>query len=259
MKHIIEDAGYPASSYFIKSGVEVKRKTRNQKHQDYVNKFGDIPIGYEERLSWLYDKCKITEKQAFEILHKRDIMVESLKYTDTEIILFEVPEGSPRPRFRIINRSNLSNMAMSNPNFVHVYSLTGHEDNMFMKRLVNQEDFDALDSMICTPCVIDIYAFFKTPAYYNNEDTILAEIGLHRPITKPDWDNLGKKYSDMFNTNVWLDDTLVIDGSIHRYYSVLPRVEIRIRYLNMVYNKHQYNGIIKRTDYNEDYDLQYFH
>ena len=237
----------------------MKRKTRIQKQDEYDRKFGSIPIDYKERLEWLYDSLKISESQAFEILHKRDMMINSLEYFDTQIILFEVPEGSPRPRFRIVNRSNLSNMAISNPNFVHVYSLTGKEDNSFMKRLMSQEDFNALDQMICTPCIIDIYAFLKTPSYYNREDTILAEIGLHRPISKPDWDNIGKKYSDMFNANVWLDDTLVVDGSIHRYYSVLPRVEICIRYLNMVYNKHQYNSIIKRSDYDDAFNLNYFH
>lgn len=236
----------------------MKRKTRAQKQDDYDKKFGAIPIDYKERLEWLYDSLKVTERQAFEILTKRDKMINNLSYFDTQIILFEVPEGSPRPRFRIVNRSNLSNMAISNPNFVHVYSLTGKEDNVFMKRLMSKEEFDALDFMICTPCIVDMYAFMKTPSYYNKEDTILAEIGLHRPISKPDWDNIGKKYSDMFNANVWLDDTLVIDGSIHRYYSVLPRVEIRLRYLNMVYNKHQYNSITKRTDYNDAYDLKYF-
>lgn len=236
----------------------MKRKTRNQKHIEYEEKYGDIPVDYKERLEYLYDKLKISDSQAFDILQKRDMMIQSLYYYDTQIILFEIPEGSPRPRFRIVNRSNLSNMAISNPNFVHVYSLTGKEDNVFMKRLMNQEDFNALDSMICTPCIIDIYMFFKTPSSYNREDTILAEIGLHRPITKPDWDNGGKKYSDMFNANVWLDDTLVIDGSVHKYYSILPRVEIRLRYLNMVYNKHQYNSIIKRVDYDDAYNLKYF-
>ena len=185
-------------------------------------------------------------------------MINSLRYYDALIMLFEVPEGSPRPRFRLVNRANLSNMAIANPSFVHVYSLTGHEDNVFMKRLMEREDFNALDSMICTPCSIDICAYFKTPSYFNKNETILAEIGLERPISKPDWDNLGKKYSDMFNANVWLDDTLVIDGSIHRYYSVLPRIEIRLRYLNMVYNNHQYRSIINRSDYKEEYDVQYF-
>ncbi len=236
----------------------MKRKTRKVKAEEYEKKYSHIPIDYKERLNWLYDTLKINERQAYDILLQRDMMINSLRYYDALIMLFEVPEGSPRPRFRLINRANLSNMAMANPSFVHVYSLTGHEDNVFMKRLMEREDFNALDSMICTPCSIDICAYFKTPSYFNKNETILAEIGLERPISKPDWDNLGKKYSDMFNANVWLDDTLVIDGSIHRYYSVLPRIEIRLRYLNMVYNNHQYKSIINRSDYKEEYDVQYF-
>lgn len=235
-----------------------KRKNRNQKHEEYIEKYSHIPIDYKERLEWLYDSLNISDKQAFDILQKRDMMIDSLRYTDTQIILFEVPEGSPRPRFRIVNRANLANMALSNPNFVHVYSLTGKEDNVFMKRLMSTDDFNALDQMIYTPCMIDIYAFMKTPSCYNKTDKMLAEIGLHRPISKPDWDNIGKKYSDMFNANVWLDDNLVIDGAVHKYYSCLPRIEIRLRYLNMVYNRHQYDSISKRSSYDETINLQYF-
>lgn len=236
----------------------MKRKTRNQKHDDYVTKFGDIPVDFNERLSWLYDKLKITDKQAFDILNKKDLMMDALEYYGTQIVLFEIPEGSPRPRFRIVNRANISNMAIANPSFVHVYSLTGKEDNTFMRRLMTQEDFNALDKMICTPANVDIHVFFKTPSYYSKEDTMLAEIGIHRPIFKPDWDNIGKKYSDMFNANVWLDDNLVIDGAVHKYYSVLPRIEIRLRYLNMVYNKHQYDSITGRVDYDPSIDLKYY-
>ena len=236
----------------------MKRKTRVQKHDEYVEKFGDIPVDFKERLDWMYDKLNITEEQAYAILHKRDMMLQALEFYDTKIILFEVPEGTPRPRFRIVNRKNLANMALSNPNFVHVYSITGAEDSAYMKRLMTEEDFTFVNQMIYTPCKLDIKAFFKTPSSYNKEDTILAEIGLHRPITKPDWDNCGKKYSDMFNANVRRDDTLVIDGSVHRFYSILPRVEIQIKYLNMVYNKFQYNSRVNRKNYNPDTGLQYF-
>lgn len=236
----------------------MRRKTRKEKHNEYIEKFGQIPINYRDRLEWLYETLNISDQQAANIITKKSNMIDNLQYYDTEIILFEVPEGSPRPRFRIVNRSNLSNVAMSNPEFVHVYSLTGKEDNMFMKRLMCEEDFNALDSMICTPCIVDINAFFKTPSSYNKEDIILAEIGLYRPITKPDFDNIAKKYSDMFNANIWLDDTLVVDGSVHKYYSVLPRVEIKLRYLNMAYNKYQYNSVVNRVDYKDEYNLQYF-
>ena len=123
----------------------MKRKTRNQKHDEYVAKFGDIPVDYNERLSWLYDKLNISDKQAFNILNKKDMMCNSLNFIETQIVLFEVPEGTPRPRFRIVNRANISNVAMANPNFVHVYSLTGKEDNF--DELFH--DYDVLWAMAC--------------------------------------------------------------------------------------------------------------
>jgi hypothetical protein len=57
----------------------------------------------------------------------------------------------------------------------------------------------------------------------------------------------------MYNHNVWLDDSLVQDGSVHKYYSILPRVEIKLRYLNCIYNKVFYNKIIERKDYDNGY------
>lgn len=235
-----------------------KRKTRKQKQEEYQEKYSHIPIGFIERLDWMYDYYKITPKMSEEIIAKRNSMISSFKYYDLDIVLYEVPEGSPRPRFRIVNRANLANMALSNPNFVHVYSLTGREDSLYMKRLVDSELL-SLDQLICTPCNIEINAYVKTPSYYSKQDIFLAELGLIRPLSKPDWDNIEKKYSDMFNRNVWLDDTFVVDGSIHKFYSILPRVEIRLRYMNMVYNKHQYNQITSRQDFDESQDyLKYF-
>ena len=233
-------------------------KSRKQKASEYEEKYSHIPIDPRERLSWLYDKLHITERQAYDIMMAQSQLMGSLYYSDINVILFEVPEGSPRPRFRIVNRQNLANMALTNPSFVHVYSITGAEDNKYMRRLVDSGELEQLNNLIYTPCNVDISAYMKTPTSYNKQDTILAEIGLIRPIYKPDFDNIAKKYSDMFNKNIWLDDTLVIDGSIHKYYSVLPRIEIRIRYLNMLYNKQQYLSIINRVDYDGSTDLSYF-
>ena len=234
-------------------------KSRKKKEAEYESKYGHIPVDFKERLLWLCDELKINPTNMASIQHKRYEMIQTLQYSDLDIILFEVPEGSPRPRFRIVNRQNFGNMAMSNPNFVHVYSITGQEDSLHMRRVFDSREFMAIDQLICTPCIVDINAYVQTPSYYSKEDKILAEIGLERPLTKPDWDNIEKKYSDMFNKNVWLDDTFVIDGYIHKYYSVLPRVEIRVRYLNMLYNKYQYNQIAPRVEVmGNSIDLQYF-
>lgn len=234
-------------------------KSRKQKASEYEEKYGDIPVDFRQRMSWLYDTLKLSQSQMYEIMNTSSQMSGALQFSgDINVVLFEVPEGSPRPRFRIVNRQNLANMAIANPSFVHVYSITGAEDNKFMRRLVDAGELQQLDSLICTPCNADICAYMRTPTSFNKTDTILAEMGLIRPIYKPDFDNIAKKYSDMFNKNVWLDDTLVIDGSIHKYYSVLPRIEIRIRYLNMLYNRSQYNSITNRVDYDGSTDLSYF-
>ena len=234
-------------------------KSRKQKASEYEEKYGDIPVDFRQRMSWLYDNLKLSQSQIYEIMTTSSQMSGALQFSgDINVVLFEVPEGSPRPRFRIVNRQNLANMAIANPSFVHVYSITGAEDNKFMRRLVDAGELQQLDSLICTPCNVDICAYMRTPTSFNKTDTILAEMGLIRPIYKPDFDNIAKKYSDMFNKNVWLDDTLVIDGSIHKYYSVLPRIEIRIRYLNMLYNRSQYNSITNRVDYDGSTDLSYF-
>ena len=236
----------------------MKHKSRKQKASEYTEKFGNIPVDYEERLAWMYDQFHITERQAYDIMMRQSMLLGALEYYDINVVLFEIPEGSPRPRFRLVNRQNLANMAIANPSFVHVYSITGAEDNKFMRRMVDAGELSQLDHLISTPCTIDISAFMKTPSSYNRQDTILAEIGLIRPIFKPDFDNIAKKYCDMFNANIWLDDTLVVDGSVHKYYSILPRVEIRIRYLNMLYNKQQYNAITNRVDFDQSTYLSYF-
>lgn len=222
-------------------------KSRKQKQLEYEEKFSDIPKDYTERLLWMYDKYNINDKKAENIIAKRNAMVQSLEYGDLFIILYENPEGSPRPRFRLVNRKNFINEAMTNGQFVHVYSITGKEDNMFMKRLIDN-DLIAISNMIFTPCIVEYNAYLKTPSTFNVEDKFLAEIGLIRPITKPDWDNLGKKYSDMSNHNLWLDDTLVISGTVNKFYSILPRIEIKLRFLNMLYNKYQYKSISNKVE-----------
>ena len=87
---------------------------------------------------------------------------------------------------------------------------------------------------------------------------LYTEIGLDRPISKPDFDNIDKKYADMFNGTIWLDDIFVVDSCTHKFYSVLPRLEIRLHFMNMVYNKYQYNMITNRKDFTDNMKLNYY-
>lgn len=223
-------------------------KNRKHKFYEYEEKYGEIPENFQDRLEWMYDKYNINPKKQQEILEKRNRMMNTLDFLDIKVVLFEEPEGSPRPRFRIVNRYNLANMAMANSQFVHVYSITGKEDNMYMRRLLDSGELNQVQELLYTPCDVEFNAFVKTPNSLNTTDIFLAEIGLIRPTNKPDWDNIGKKYSDMFNSNIWLDDTLVVDGTVRKYYSIKPRVEVHLKYMNMLYNRSQYTNTIKRME-----------
>ena len=228
-------------------------KRRKQKEEEYELKYSEIPRDFQQRLDWMYDKFRMNDKLCEEVSRKRLAMMQALNYTNLFVVLYEEPEGTPRPRFRLVNRKNLANMAVQNSQFVHVYSIGGAEDNRFMQRLVTDQELFMLDHLLCTPCTVTFNAYFRTPKAFNRVDTYLAELGCIRPITKPDWDNIGKKYSDMYNSNVWLDDTLVISGTVNKYYSILPRVEISLYYMNMVFNRYQYLSIKDRVDCEVEY------
>ena len=235
---------------YLKKVIFIKNKSRIKKAKEYEEKYKNIPVDFKERLSYMIDKYHISEKKMDEILMKKENMIHNLYYYQFKVVeLFEDPEGAKRPRFRI-TKSNFHNAAINNPNFVHVYSPNAKDDFEFMKRLTEQ-DLYQMNGLINTPCDIKYNAYIKTPSYFNTTDIFLSEIGLIRPsMVKPDWDNIGKKYCDMYNSNIWLDDAQVNDGEVHRYYSILPRIEIYLKYLNVVYNKKQYERIINRKDYN---------
>lgn len=223
--------------------------------KEYNQKYSKIPRDYNARLKWMYDKYHITSVKADTIIADYNTIKNNLYYKRYKVILYEVPEGSPRPRMRLINRRNFANMALKNSNFIQVYSPVGTEDNKFMKKLITQKEFNTLNRLIYTPCIVNYRAFLRTPSTYNAVDVYLAELGVHRPINKPDWDNIGKKYCDMTNENLWIDDRLVIEGTVEKYYSILPRIEITIDYLNMLTNMKQAESI-KKTFF--DGDIRFF-
>ncbi len=69
--------------------------------------------------------------------------------------------------------------------------------------------------------------FFRSiPASWSAKKQQAALAGLIRPITRPDWDNLGKSITDALNGVVYLDDALIVSSTVEKFYAVEPRVEI---------------------------------
>lgn len=53
--------------------------------------------------------------------------------------------------------------------------------------------------------------------------------GALRPVTKPDWDNLGKLITDALNELLYLDDAAITDAIVRKRYSDTPRTEVVLR------------------------------
>ena len=232
-------------------------KNRKEKMLEYQNKYGNIPKDYIERLEYLYNKLNIDDKKSEEILQARMNYINSTYYKTIRMILYEIPEYTPRPRARIINKSGIINAVTGNNSFIQIYSITGKQNKEFMKMYTKQNLYE-LDQLLCTPCDIEYNTYFPTPSYYNKTQVFLAEIGIDRPINKPDFDNIEKSYADAFTGNVWIDHIVVVDASFHKYYSILPRVEINLKYSNQLYNNHQYKAMIKRKDFTDKMSVNYF-
>ena len=216
------------------------------------------PKDYQERINWIIDTYKISDAKLKDIIDTKDKMLQQMYYMpELFVVIYEIPEGSPRPRARFIKSkgNNILANARSNPGFIQVYSITGAADKKFMQEFKTNSDFDFLESLIYTPCSVKYDAYFKTPSIFNSKEKMLAELGMIRPLSKPDFDNVEKKYSDMYTGNIWVDDSIVIESNFNKYYSELPRIEITLRYMNMLYNKYQYKSVSKRLGLD---DIKFF-
>lgn len=217
-----------------------------------------IPKDYQERINWIIDTYKISDAKLKDIIDTKNKMLQQMYYMpELFVVIYEIPEGSPRPRARFIKSkgNNILANARSNPGFIQVYSITGAADKKFMQEFKTNNDFDFLESLIYTPCSVKYDAYFKTPSIFNSKEKMLAELGMIRPLSKPDFDNVEKKYSDMYTGNIWVDDSIVIESNFNKYYSELPRMEITLRYMNMLYNKYQYKSVSKRLGLD---DIKFF-
>lgn len=217
-----------------------------------------IPKDYQERINWIIDTYKISDAKLKDIIDTKNKMLQQMYYMpELFVVIYEIPEGSPRPRARFIKSkgNNILANARSNPGFIQVYSITGAADKKFMQEFKTNSDFDFLESLIYTPCSVKYDAYFKTPSIFNSKEKMLAELGMIRPLSKPDFDNVEKKYSDMYTGNIWVDDSIVVESNFNKYYSELPRIEITLRYMNMLYNKYQYKSVSKRLGLD---DIKFF-
>lgn len=194
----------------------------------YDETYGDIPREFTDRLSVLISELKI-KKHARGIFDRMNY-INSIKWHRVDFTIYLEPKATPRPRSGFGGR---------------VFYVKGASDNR--KRFNKFMDRENLD-LITTPIKFTAITYFPIPKNMNKVDKILAEMGYIRPITKPDWDNVGKTYSDMIQDRLIIDDSLIVEGVVKKFYSIKPRVEIILEYMDEHDAQFNSKKIIKRLE-----------
>lgn len=194
--------------------------------KEYKELYGDIPKDYDGRIDYLLSSLNFGKvKDDYTTSINR---IHNIKWTTISYTIYLVPKGTPRPRS---GRNG-------------VFYVKGAKDNkkLFNQMLDTQKDI----TLITTAVKINCSSFLPTPKNMNWVEKLLAEMGLIRPLTTPDFDNLIKTYSDMMKDSLLYDDSLIIEGTSKKYYSVKPRIEIELSYASDYDSRFNEKKILKK-------------
>lgn len=200
----------------------------NKKIIEYENKYGNIPKTFNDRFISLINTLNITKKD-FNKLKKSIHDILSIKQNEINFIFYFIPQATPRPRYSRFSKVFYVKNAL---NYNEVFG-------DFVKSC------EEINCKIITPCTFECRTYMPIPEQMNKVEKLLAELSLIPNISKPDWDNLGKTYSDMVQKHLILDDSLIYKGTTEKAYSSKPRIEITIKYLNEFdskYNERKVKG-----------------
>lgn len=203
------------------------------KLKDYIEKYGDVPNDFSERFIQLWESLNMKEKDIPKLQTMiRDIL--SIKKKTISFVFYFIPDATPRARYSRFTKAFYVKNALD-------------YKSVFADFISSIGDID----IITTPCEFECITYKPIPSAMNKYEKILAELELIKDISRPDWDNLGKTYSDMVQHGLLHDDSLISDGIVRKRYSIKPRIEIRMTYYtkhDSTYNERKINKSIRKGD-----------
>ncbi|ARL77580.1 hypothetical protein BOC55_35230 [Burkholderia pseudomallei] len=139
------------------------------------------------------------------------------------IVSFVVP-GIPVGKGR--HRSRIAHDELARE-YVHTYTprkTAKYERNVAIEAKIAMRGRRPVDGAVC----LIVRAFYPIPSSWPQWRKHDARVGLLVPRVKPDWDNIGKACSDAMNGVVYVDDVAIVSATVHKRYSIDPRVEIEV-------------------------------
>ena len=193
--------------------------------KEYNKLYGDIPKYNNERIEYLLKNTNLKRNKLK--VYDEIKRITSIKWKKKSFTLYIIPKATPRPR--------------SGKN--GIFYVKGASDNKkFFKEFIKDKELEIIN----TPCKIECISYLPISKSMNSVNKILSELGFIRPISKPDWDNLAKAYCDMIQGYLLEDDALIIEGISKKYYSIKPRVEITIEWMESFDCKYNEDKIINK-------------
>jgi Holliday junction resolvase RusA-like endonuclease len=187
----------------------------NKLYRNYTERFGEIPDTIQERIQYIKNQKRWGDTDEIK-LKKQIRKFKRSKYETVELLIPIVPRSCARPRFTHVGRTYVPHAA---------------ENATFFKDVM-LKDNPGLPH-ITSPCVVYADIYEKTPESYNRIDKILYEMKLLTNTSCRDSDNLIKSILDYIQADdgrFLSDDRLVIEINANKYYSIKPRVELKIKY-----------------------------
>lgn len=204
-----------------------------QYNQKYPVRTDDPDVLVESMLRDYIARQKNPDKIIGKAREKALRIIDQREYESIHILMYEYPFKTDRPRtYR-----------------GHTWSPNAAENKEYFKRALKK--INRTLKLINTPGEIELVAYLEMPTRVPPDEVILFETRLLKPVDKPDYDNVGKCYTDMFTWILTTDDDIFWRGEIRKYYSLLPRVDITVRYVRKHESDYIYNKLKSRKTIKE--------
>lgn len=198
----------------------------NKLEEEYQRLYGHLPDSEEGLLRYIFEHFKIKKDKA------KEAITSALERTWRcyDITLNIIPKPTPRPR--------------ASSDFKHFYVKGAHQHKKYLESIVKVEN------IVCSPTKVSIEVYQPIPvSVMTSTEVLLAQLGLIRPIGGGDWDNLAKTYCDMMQDILICNDNIIIEGSLKKFYSLRPHVDIHLEYLVGFDSKYNEKKVLNSKSY----------
>lgn len=202
----------------------MKIKSRKQLLTEYNEKYSERTGDPVQELQRYLAQQKNPDKWIAKARDKALLIMENREYETIRVLAYEYPMKTDRPR------------TMNG----HTWSPNASDNKAYFDKAI-KSIIDVIH-LINTPAEIEVEAYLEMPSAVPPDEVILFEAKILNPVDKPDYDNVGKCYTDVFTDVLTSDDDIFWRGEVRKYYSLLPRVVVTITYIK----KHESNYIYKK-------------